>query len=110
MVWCFDGVTQCVYPRVLTYSADYPKKLYAIQITLIMLTIKFQNSSCNYSDSKNPFHTNLNGGARSAPPNTVGIALSFGGVINSTYPWLQNRPLGHVIWFAGRRDMANPKQ
>ena len=63
-----------------------------------------------YSDSKNPFHTNLNGGARSAPPNTVGIALSFGGVINSTYPWLQNRPLGHVIWFAGCRDMANPKQ
>ena len=50
------------------------------------------------------------GKSRSAPPNTVGIALSFGGVINSTYPWLQNRPLGHVIWFAGCRDMANPKQ
>ena len=43
-----------------------------------------------YSDSKNPFHTNLNGGARSAPPNTVGIALSFGGV-NLGYrnaPWV----------------------
>ena len=63
-----------------------------------------------YSDSKNPFHTNLNGGAHSAPPNTVGIALSFGGVINSTYPWLQNRPLGHVIWFTGCRDMAKSKQ
>ena len=63
-----------------------------------------------YSDSKNPFHTNLNGGALRAPPNTVGIALSFGGVINSTYPWLQNRPLGHVMWFTGRRDMAKSKQ
>ena len=47
---------------------------------------------------------------RSAPPNTVGIALSFGGVINSTYPWLRNRPLGHVYWFSGCRDMAKSKQ
>ena len=52
-----------------------------------------------YSDSKNPFHTNLNGGARSAPPNTVGITLSLGGVKNRKYSWLQDRPLGHVIWF-----------
>ena len=52
-----------------------------------------------YSDSKNPFHTNLNGGARSAPPNTVGIALSLGGVKDRRYSWLQDRPLGHVIWF-----------
>ena len=52
-----------------------------------------------YSDSKNPFHTNLNGGARSAPPNTVGITLSLGGVKNRNYSWLQDRPLGHVIWF-----------
>ena len=52
-----------------------------------------------YSDSKNPFHTNLNSGARSAPPNTVGITLSLGGVKNRKYSWLQDRPLGHVIWF-----------
>ena len=52
-----------------------------------------------YSDSKNPFHTNLNNGVRSAPPNTMGIALSFGGVINRRYSWLQDRPLGHVIRF-----------
>ena len=56
----------------------------------------------SYSDSKNPFHTNLNGGARSAPPNTVGIALSFGGVKHRRYSWLQDRPLGHVIWFTCR--------
>ena len=55
-----------------------------------------------YSDSKNPFHTNLIGGARSAPPNTVGIALSFGGVKCRRYSWLQDRPLGHVIWFTRR--------
>ena len=48
VVWCFDGVTWRVYPRIFTYSADYPKKLYAIQFTLIMLTIEFQNSCCNY--------------------------------------------------------------
>ena len=41
---------------------------------------------------------------------TVEIALSFGGVINSTYPWLQSRPLGHVYWFAGCRDMVKSKQ
>ena len=63
-----------------------------------------------YSDSKNPFHTNLNGGAHSAPPNAVGIALSLGGVKNRKYSWLQDRPLGHVIWFTHRWDMANPKQ
>ena len=63
-----------------------------------------------YSDSKNPFHTNLNGGARSAPPNTVGIALSLGGVKNRKYSWLQDCPLGHVILFTHRWDMANPKQ
>ena len=35
-----------------------------------------------YSDFKNPFHTNLNGGVHSTPPNTMGIALSLGGVKN----------------------------
>ena len=64
----------------------------------------------DYSDSKNPFHTNLNGGACSAPPKTVGIALSLGGVENRKYSWLQDRLLGHVIWFTHRWDMANPKQ
>ena len=63
-----------------------------------------------YSDSKNPFHTNLNGGARSTPPNTVGITLNLGGVKNRKYSWLQDRLLGHVIWFTHRWDMANPKQ
>ena len=63
-----------------------------------------------YSDSKNPFHTNLNSGVHSAPPNTVGIALSLGGVKNRKYSWLQDRTLGHVIWFTHHWDMANPKQ
>ena len=62
------------------------------------LEILVQEKS-SYSDSKNPFHTNLNGGARSAPPNAVGITLSLGGVKNRKYSWLQDRPLGHVIWF-----------
>ena len=51
-----------------------------------------------YSDSKNPFHTNPKCGVRSALPYRMGILLSFGGVIHSTYPWLQDCSLGHVIW------------
>ena len=66
--------------------------------------------SISYSDSKNPFHTNLNGGAHSAPPNTLRIVLSLGGVKNRKYSWLQDHTLGHVIWFTHRCDMANPKQ
>ena len=54
--------------------------------------------SCIYSDSKNPFHTNPKCGVRSAPPYSMGIPLSFGGVIHSIYPWLQDCSLGHVIW------------
>ena len=26
VVKCFDGVTRRVYPRIFTYSADYPEK------------------------------------------------------------------------------------
>ena len=37
----------------------------------------------------------------------MGILLSFGGVIHSTYPWLQDCSLGHVIWATGCRDMIN---
>ena len=65
---------------------------------------------CIYSDSKNPFHTNPKCGVRSAPPYNMGIPLSFGGVIHSTYPWLQDFSLGHVIWATGCRDMINFKQ
>ena len=46
--------------------------------------VMFVNEVELYSDSKNPFHTNPNCGALRAPPNSVGIPLSFGGVINST--------------------------
>ena len=63
-----------------------------------------------YSDSKNPFHTNPKCSVRSAPPYSVGIPLSFGGAIHSTYPWLQDFSLGHVIWATGCRDMINLKQ
>ena len=63
-----------------------------------------------YSDSKNPFHTNPKCSLRSAPPYNVGILLSFGGVIHSTYPWLQDCSVGHVIWATGCREMINLKQ
>ena len=70
------------------------RAVYDLIFTLfILLTLS------RYSDSKNPFHTNLNSGALRAPPNTVGITLSLGGVKNRIYSWLQDRPLGHVIWF-----------
>ena len=75
-----------------------PAKSSPLPISFNINTYKFHVLG-DYSDSKNPFHTNLNGGARSAPPNTVGIALSFGGVKHRRYSWLQERPLGHVIWF-----------
>ena len=39
----------------------------------------------------------LNSSALRVLPNTVGISLRFGGVINSTYSWLQKCSLGHVI-------------
>ena len=54
-----------------------------------------------YSDSKNPFYTNPKCGVRGALPYSVGIPVSFGGVIHSTYPWLQYCSLGHVIWATG---------
>ena len=63
-----------------------------------------------YSDSKNPFHTDPKCGVRGAPPYSMGIPLSFGGVIHSTYTWLQDFSLGHVIWATGCRDMINLKQ
>ena len=61
----------------------------------------------NYSDSKHPFHTNLKCSVRSALPYSMGILLRFGGVIYSTYPWLQDCSLGHVVWATGCRDMIN---
>ena len=64
----------------------------------------------SYSDSKNPFHTNLNSGALHAPPNTMGITLSLDGVKDRRYSWLQDHHLGHVIWFTRCWDMVNPKQ
>ena len=67
-------------------------------------------AEAKYSDSKNPFHTNPKYGVRSALPYRVGNPLSFGGVIHSTYPWLQDFSLGHVIWATGCRDMINLKQ
>ena len=50
-----------------------------------------------YSNLKNPFHTNPNYGVLYTLPVTVGISLSFGGVINSTHSQLQNDSLDHVI-------------
>ena len=50
-----------------------------------------------YSDSKNPFHTNPKCSVRGALPYSMGILLSLGRVIHSTYPWIQDCSLGHVI-------------
>ena len=52
----------------------------------------------------------LNSSARSTLPNTMGISLRFGGVINSTYSWLQKCSLGHVIWFTSGEDIRILKQ
>ena len=63
-----------------------------------------------YSNSKNTFHTNSKCSVRSAPHYSMGTRLSFGGVIHSTYSWLQDCSLSHVIWAIGCRDMINLKQ
>ena len=52
-----------------------------------------------YSDSKNPFHTNPKCGVRSALPYSVGIPLSFGGVI-------QYIPLA-TIFLPGSCDLSH---
>ena len=52
----------------------------------------------------------LNSSALRALPNTVGISLRFGGVINSTYSWLQKCSLGYVIWFTSGEDIRILKQ
>jgi hypothetical protein len=26
VIECADGITRCVFPRIITYSADYPEK------------------------------------------------------------------------------------
>jgi len=55
------------------------------------------SETVGYSELKNAFHTNPDSSALCALPNTVGILLCLDGVINSTYPWLQNHSLDHVI-------------
>jgi len=65
---------------------------------------------CKCSELKNHFHTNPNSSVLRALPNPVGISLRLGGVINSTYPWLHNRSLDHVIWTTGYEDIVNLKQ
>ena len=41
---------------------------------------------------------------------SMGILLSLGGNINSTYSWLPNWSLGHVMWPIVYGDMGNLKQ
>ena len=37
VVRCFDGVTWRVYPRIFTYSADYPEKYFFFRAQLIFI-------------------------------------------------------------------------
>ena len=54
--------------------------------------------------------TNPNGSAQSTLPNTWRMTLSFGGVVNSMYSWLQHCSLSHVILFTQSRVMGILKQ
>ena len=54
--------------------------------------------------------TNPNSSVRSALPNTRKMSLCFGGVVNSTYSWLEYCSLSHVISFTQSRDMGILKQ
>lgn len=46
LVTCGDGVTRRLYPRIFTYSADYPEKLvYFCTVTIKSnLDVKFQGT------------------------------------------------------------------
>jgi len=63
-----------------------------------------------YTELKNPFHPNSDSSALYALPNTMGISLHLGGVINSTYSRLKNHFLDHVICIIGYENIVNLKQ
>ena len=54
--------------------------------------------------------TNPNGSALRALPDTWKMTLGFGGVVDSTYYWLQYCSLDHVTSFTQSRDMGILKQ
>lgn len=52
IIECPDGISRRFYPRIFTYSADYPEK-WANAISVLLLKIDgkfdFQGFTCNYS-------------------------------------------------------------
>ena len=98
-----DSSEPCTHTTI--YRSEYLEVSYKLVAWSPML--EFLSPRAEYSDSKNPFHANPKCGVRSALPYSVGILLSFGGVIHSTYHWLQYCSLGHAIWATGCRDMIN---
>ena len=101
---------QCIQKLVRTKQEGSKHTQCKIEETVQYWVAQEKKAVMNYSDSKNLFYTNPKCGVRSVPPYSVGIPLSFGGVIYSSFPWLQDCSLGHVIWATGCRDMINLKQ
>ena len=106
---CQTNKTDMQKPQGLLHSLPIPDKLWQLVGMDFMGPLPWSQGN-DYSDSKNPFHTNPKCGVRSALPYSMGILLSLGRVIHSTYPWLQDCSLAHVIWATGCRDMINLKQ
>ena|ERR1700722_146502 len=52
VITCCDGIKRRFYPRIFTYSADYPEKyISSFSRNEILLSILEQNSPCKYSQS-----------------------------------------------------------
>lgn len=48
LVQCYDGVMRRIYPRIFTYSADYPEKYVCILRSFVLMTSMhlLQSSHC----------------------------------------------------------------
>jgi len=110
---CTPGWTWYIYPIPHISRICWPHECQSICWKCYMSTVAWWLVGSGwifYSELKNPFHTKLDSSALCALPNMVEILLCIDGVINSTYPWLQNHSLDHVIWTTGYEDIVNLKQ
>ena len=115
----YDGNTTMFSSNQRTWKATFTTPLGLFELNVMFIRMYnflatfqvFMNDLFrDYSDSKNPFHTNSKYDAWSTTPYSVGIPLSLGGDISGTYSWLPNWSLGHVMWPTAYGDKVNLKQ
>ena len=52
VVKCFDGVNRRIYPRIFTYSADYPEKYVFLGVHADGILICLKGSPCDHSGQR----------------------------------------------------------